>query len=191
MNGNQLSNFLRVTDEQGSHIHVKVSGEAFLRTFTSLIEKQTQVAKRKGILISTLWSANALSRRVSLSNLPKNSLRIIDTVTMSLGSKETEIPNIITLPAPASLESILIEIERLMTEGKEEYSFLIIDSLGALSMDHPHSVMFEFFKYLTNRLLEEDVTFIIFDQDLDGTAAISRSISTLMDHNINMMKVEK
>ena len=190
MRGDQISNFLRVADEQGSHIYVKAYGESFLRTFTSLIEKQTQVAKRKGILISTLWSANALSRRISLTNLPKGSLKTIDTVTMFLGSRESAFPDIVMIPSPASLESILIEVERLITEDKAGYSFLIVDSLDTLAGGHPKSIMDAFFKYITNRLLEEDITLIIFDQQQVANE-ISRSVISLMDHNLNLMKVEQ
>lgn len=188
MNGNQLSNFLRVADEQGTHIYVRASGESFLRSFTSLIEKQTQLAKRKGILISTLWSANALSRRISLSNLPKGSLKTIDTVTMFIGSRDSSHPDIVMVPSPASLESILIEMERLITEDKDGYSLLIIDSFHTLARGHPKGVVDAFFKYMTNRLLEEDITFIIFDQNPEPDD-IDRSIISLMDHNLDLMKV--
>jgi len=188
MSVSQADAFLRASDEQGSHIYVKVEGETFIKLFMNLIEKQTQKARRRGILLSTLWSANALSRRVSLSKVPKDSLKVIDVISLQLGSDITRSEDFIFLPTPASLESILVQIERLLRERKGERSFLIIDSLSYLSRYFSRDQIEEFFHYLQNRMLEEDITMLVFDQDIPGKGPASDVVPMLMDHRYEVGK---
>jgi len=176
-----------VVGEQGSQIFVRASGETFIRTFTGLIERQTQVGKRKGILISTLWSANALSRRLSLTKLSKGSLKVIDTVSMQLGSPVPAMDDVIFLNAPVALESIMAELERVISDTKGVYTFLVIDCLDIFSDRFTYSQQSRFFNYVLNRMLEEDITVVVFDHSAEESR-IAKEISSLMDHRIDMVK---
>ena len=188
METNQMQNLLLVVNEQGSHIYARASGETFIRSFTTIVEKQTQVAKKRGVLISTLWSANAISRRLGLSQLPKGALKIVDTVSLQLGSRVSRSEDVVFLATPASLESILVEIERQVGAKKGEFSFLILDSLTYFSRHFTRSQISDFFTYLLNRMLEEEITVIIFDQLQEGDGSVAQDIGALMDHRFDLMK---
>lgn len=191
MDSNQMKNLLLVVNEQGSHIYERASGETFIRSFTTIVEKQTLVAKKKGILVSTLWSANALSRRLSLSQLPRGSLKVIDAISLGLGSRIARTDDIVFLPTPAAPESILVAIERLISTKKGEHSFLILDSLTYLNRHFSRIQISDFFTYLLNRMLEEEVTVVIFDQDAEGRDGAAQDIAALMDHRFDLLKEDE
>jgi hypothetical protein len=188
MDNTQLQNLLLVANEQGSHIYVKAAGETFIRSFTAVVEKQILVAKKRGILISTLWSANALSRRLGLSQLPRGSLKVVDAVSLQLGSRIALTEDIVFLATPAAPESILVSLERMVTDRKGQYSFLILDSMTYLNRHFSRSQISDFFTYLLNRMLEEDITVIIFDQDATDQVGAAHDISALMDHSFDLQK---
>jgi hypothetical protein len=188
MESNQLQNLLLVVNEQGAQIYARASGEVFIRSFVTVIEKQTLVAKRSGILISTLWTANALSRRIGLSQVPRGSLKVIDTVSMRIGSSIARSDDIVFLASPPSLESILVAVERQLLERKGERTFLILDSLSSLSRRFSRGELDDFFTYLLNRMLEEEITVIVFDQFSDGEDGPVADIAAMMDHRFDLSK---
>jgi len=171
----------------GAQIMISSSGEAFIKTFTELIERLTKKMGRKGVLISTQWSANALSRRISLSKLPKKSVKVIDTISLSMGSKLPETDDFAFLSTPVSLESILMEIERTFRGSNGEYTFLVLDSLSHLNRYYSEGQINEFFHFLLSRMLEEQCLVILFDQEPPGSSRISDQLSNMIDQTLQLM----
>ena len=169
---------------QGSQIIISASGESFLKGFSKLINRFTRDKGSRGALLSTTWSANALTRRIGMSKLPKGSLKVIDTFSLSLGSKVPSSPDFIFLPTPVPLESILVEIERLIRNKNMESSFLILDSLTFINGYYTKGQLAEFFHYLLNRMLEEEITVVIFDQILDSDDPTKKLLTSIMDKSI-------
>ena len=170
----------------GSQVLVAVSGEKYIKSFSEIIERLTKKQGRRGILVSTQWSANALTRRISLSKLPKNSLKIIDTISLSIGSKLTPSDDFVYLSTPVSLESILMEIERTMRAGKGNHNFLVLDSLTHLRRYYTDGQLSEFFHFLLNRMLEEEFSVLLFEQeDIEGSR-ISKELSSIIDHTLTI-----
>ncbi|MFO8051054.1 MAG: hypothetical protein R6V01_05075 [Thermoplasmatota archaeon] len=168
----------------GSQIIVDCRGETYLRSFSDIIRELTKEQGRRGILISTLWSANALSRRISLSKLPNESLKVIDTLSLSLGSAPPKGDDFVFLPTPVSLESILMGVEKLLITQKGGFNFLIIDSLSIMSKNYTTARMSEFFHFLLNRMLEEEMLVIMFDQGVEEGSTISKEISSFIDETV-------
>lgn len=172
----------------GSQLIVRSKGEFYLRSFSDMMTRLTKSDGKRGILISTLWSANALSRRISISKLPKNSLKVIDTISLSLGSNPPSGDQFIFLSTPVSLESILMEVERLLINQKGHYNFIVLDSLNYLSKYYTIGQLSEFFHFLTNRMLEEEMLVVLFDQgDQDGHE-ISRELTSIIDQTVTITK---
>ncbi|MGA1792434.1 MAG: hypothetical protein ACMUHM_00630 [Thermoplasmatota archaeon] len=171
----------------GAQIMISSSGEAFIKTFTELIERLTKKMGRKGVLISTQWSANALSRRISLSKLPKKSVKVIDTISLSMGSKLPATDDFAFLSTPVSLESILMEIERTFRGSNGEYTFLLLDSLTHLNRYYTEGQINEFFHFLLSRMLEEQCLVILFDQEPPGSSRISDQLSNMIDQTLQLM----
>ncbi|MGA1819431.1 MAG: hypothetical protein ACMUHU_00315 [Thermoplasmatota archaeon] len=171
----------------GAQIMISSSGEAFIKTFTELIERLTKKMGRKGVLISTQWSANALSRRISLTKLPKKSLRVIDTISLSMGSKLPVADDFAFLSTPVSLESILMEVERNFRSANGEYTFLVLDSLTHLKRYYTEGQISEFFHFLLNRMLEEQCLVILFDQERPGGSRVSDQLSNMIDHTLQLI----
>jgi len=167
----------------GSQILVSASGETYIRNFNELIEKLAKKQGRSGILVSTQWSANALTRKISLSELPRNGLKIIDTISLSLGSRITPSEDFIFLTTPVSLESILMEIERIVRSKKGGYSFLVIDSLTHLNRYYTRGQLNEFFHFLLNRMLEEEFLVVMFDQGGEGSRT-PEELMVMLDHKL-------
>jgi KaiC/GvpD/RAD55 family RecA-like ATPase len=174
------------TLRHGSQLLLRASGERYLNSFTELVSMLTRTEGSRGVLISTLWSANALSRRIGLGKLPRGSLKVIDTISLSLGSKATGSEGFIFLPTPSPLEYILVEIERLIKEHGKDMNFLILDTLTFLERHYTQGQLSEFFHYLLNRMLEEEITVIIFDQSPSGPSGIGDYLSSVMDRTINI-----
>ncbi len=172
------------TLRKGSQIIISASGESFLTGFSELINRFTREKGSRGILLSTIWSANALTRRIGMSKLPKGALRVIDTFSLSLGSKVSSNPDFIFLPTPAPLESILVEIERAIRNKNNNSSFLVLDSLTFINSYYTKGQLSEFFHYLLNRMLEEEITVVIFDQVLDQDDPTKRLLTSIMDRTI-------
>ncbi len=168
----------------GSQIIVDCRGETYLRSFSDIIRELTKEQGRRGILISTLWSANALSRRISLSKLPNESLKVIDTLSLSLGSAPPKGDDFVFLPTPVSLESILMGVEKLLITQKGGFNFLIIDSLSIMSKNYTTARLSEFFHFLLNRMLEEEMLVIMFDQGGEEGSTISKEISSFIDETV-------
>ena len=168
----------------GSQVLIRASGEPFLKAFSSTIERMTKQHGSKGILISTLWSAKAMSRRLSMGQLSKGTLKVVDTVSLSMGSSVPSMDDFIFLSTPSSLESILVAIERLLQSSGEDMQFLVLDSLTFLTNYYSPGQLSEFFNFLLNRMLEEEMTVIIFDQRTDEVTAVSKELSSKMDHTI-------
>lgn len=169
----------------GTQIHVVTSGEAYLKTFSELVMRLAKEQGRRGILISTLWSANALSRRLSISKLPRGSLKVIDTISLSLGSKVSKDEVFTFLSTPVSLESILMEIERSLSFDGPGHDFLVFDSLSFLSRYYTLGQLSEFFNFTFNRMLEDNITVVVFDNQEEGSK-VSKELISLMDHSINI-----
>jgi hypothetical protein len=174
----------------GSQMLLRASGERYLKGISDLISILTREEGSQGVLLSTLWSANALSRRIGMSKLPRGSLKVIDTISLSLGSKVSGGDEFIFLPTPSPLEYILVEMERLIRERGKELNFLIIDSLTFLERYHTTGQLSEFFHYLLNRMLEEEITVIIFDQSPDSEKGIGPHLSSIMDRTVIVGKEE-
>lgn len=172
--------------EPGTQVYVMVSGEKYLNSLSDLLVSLIRAEGRKGLLLSTIWSANAISRRFSLSKLPKGSLKVIDTYSMNLGSAEKQKDDFIFLPTPVSLEMILIEIERILVNQKGEYSFLIVDSMTSMKRFFTSSQISEFFRYLLSRMLEEEMKVIVFDQDSQKDDESVRKVSSVMDGLVDL-----
>ncbi len=170
----------------GSQALALVTGETYLKSFAEIIERLTKKQGRRGLLISTQWSANALTRRVAMSKLPRNSLKVIDTISLSLGSKITPSEDFVFLSTPVSLEAILMEIERTIRAGGGDYNFLIIDSLTHLKRYYTMGQLSEFFHFLLNRMLEEEFTVLIFDQDEEETSRVFTELSGMIDHTLSL-----
>jgi hypothetical protein len=170
----------------GSQILIRVSGENYLKGFSDIFSILTREEGSRGVLLSTLWSANALSRRISMSKLPRGSLKVVDTISLSLGSKATGGDEFIFLPTPSPLEYILVEIERLIKDQGKDINFLILDSLEFLERYYTLGQLSEFFHYLLNRMLEEEITVIIFDQSPDTHAGIGGQLSSVMDRTVEI-----
>lgn len=165
----------------GSQVILVASGERFLNGFPQIISHLTREKGNRGALLSTIWSANALSRRISLSKLPKGSLRIIDTVSLSMGSKITAKGNFTLLPSPVPLESILVELEKMIRSKGNGINFFILDSLSFLGKYYTKGQLGEFFHYVLNRMLEEEVTVIIMIQDHDREDPTLNLLESIMD----------
>jgi KaiC/GvpD/RAD55 family RecA-like ATPase len=178
------------TLRHGSQILIKASGERYLKGFSDIISILTREEGSKGVLISTLWSANALSRRISMSKLPRGSLSVIDTISLSLGSRVSGGEEFIFLPTPSPLEYILVEIERLVREHGRVINFIMFDSLTYLERYHTRGQLSEFFHYLLNRMLEEEITVIIFDQSGKDTNGMGTHLSSVMDRMVFIGKEE-
>jgi KaiC/GvpD/RAD55 family RecA-like ATPase len=172
----------------GSQVLVEVSGEKYIKSFAEVIQRLTKKMGRRGILISTQWSANALTRRVSLSKLPKNSLRVIDTISLSLGSKVSPGEDFTYLSTPVSLEAILMEIERTIRVDKGNHNFLILDSLTHLKRYYTDGQLSEFFHFLLNRMLEEEFTVLMYEQGKIEDSRISKELSSVIDHTLTISK---
>ncbi|MBN1540391.1 MAG: hypothetical protein JW939_09625 [Candidatus Thermoplasmatota archaeon] len=170
----------------GAQVLVFASGEVYIRSFTGILERLVTDQGRKGILISTQWSANALMRKISLSKMPRNSLKVIDTVSLSLGSGLTSMEEFIFLTTPASLESILAEVERGLRSEGSEYNFLVIDSITHLKRHHTDGELCEFFHLLLNRLLEEQFLVMLFEQEKLEDDNVSRMISSMIDQTFEL-----
>jgi hypothetical protein len=170
----------------GSQLHVISKGEKYLRSFSEIISRLSKEQGKKGILVSTLWSANALSRRISITKLPKGSLKVIDTISLSLGSNPSISDDFIFLSTPVSLELILMEVERLLISQKGQFNFLIMDSLSYLSRYYTPGQLSEFFHFLLNRMLEEEMLVVIFDQDGGEGSLISRELSSAIDQTVTI-----
>ncbi|MFW3145649.1 MAG: hypothetical protein ACMUIE_02420 [Thermoplasmatota archaeon] len=169
----------------GTQIYLKTSGEAYLKTFSELVTRLAKEQGRRGILVSTLWSANALSRRLSLSKLPRGSLKVIDTISLSMGSKVSQGEGFAFLSTPVSLESILMEIERTLSTQGPGHNFLVFDSLTFLSKYYTAGQLSEFFHFIFNRMLEESITVVIFDNE-EESSRISKELIPVMDHSIDI-----
>lgn len=174
----------------GSQALVAVSGEKYIKSFAEIIERLTKKQGRRGILISTQWSANALTRRIGISKLPKNSLKVIDTISLSIGSKLTPNDDFVYLSTPVSLEAILMEIERTVRSGKKDHNFLVLDSLTHLRRYYTDGQLSEFFHFLLNRMMEEEFSVLLFEQeDIEGSR-ISLELSSIIDHTLTISKGE-
>jgi KaiC/GvpD/RAD55 family RecA-like ATPase len=172
----------------GTQLYIKASGEKYLKGFSDIVSLMTREKGSRGMLVSTIWSANALSRRISLSKLPRNSMKIIDTVSLSLGSNIIKNPDFTFLPTPVPLESILVVIERLISDPGTEVNFLIFDSLTFLRGYYTQGQLNEFFHYILNRMLEEEISTFIIDQDPDIQDGISNLLTSTMDRTITISK---
>jgi KaiC/GvpD/RAD55 family RecA-like ATPase len=172
----------------GSQVLIEVSGEKYIKSFSEIIERLTKKQGRRGILISTQWSANALTRRVSISKLPKNSLKVIDTISLSIGSKLTPSEDFVYLSTPVSLEAILMEIERTIRAGRGDHNFLILDSLTHLKRYYTDGQLSEFFHFLLNRMLEEEFSVLLFEQEEIEGSRISKELSSIIDHTLTISK---
>ena len=170
----------------GAQLLISASGETYLRTFAEIIDRITKKQGRKGVLISTQWSANALSRRLSISKLPKKSLRVIDTISLSLGSRISAGDEFKLLSTPVSLEAILVEIERTLRSEKDGPKFIIIDSLTHLRRYYTQGQISEFFHFFLNRMLEEQCLVLIFDQEPIEGSEISLELSNMIDHTLHI-----
>ncbi len=187
---NEIKDIDHKTLGKGSQLLIQVSGERYLKGISDLISRLTKEKGSKGILLSTLWSSNALSRRIGLSKLPRGSLNVIDTISLSLGSKVTGGEGFIFLPTPSPLEYILVEMERLIREYGDDLKFFVLDSLTVIDRYYTQGQLSEFFHYLMNRMLEEEITVIIFDQSPDGVPGIGAHLSSIMDRTIRIGKEE-
>lgn len=172
----------------GSQVLISASGEKYIKSFSEVIERLTKKMGRRGILISTQWSANALKRRISMSKLPKNSLKVIDTISLSIGSKLTPSEDFVYLSTPVSLEAILMEIERTVRAGRGEHNFLVLDSLTHLKRYYTDGQLSEFFHFLLNRMLEEEFSVLLFEQEEIKGSRISEELSAMIDHTLMISK---
>lgn len=172
--------------EPGSQVFVYASGERFLRSFRDLLDDLCRKQGRSGILISTLWSANALSRRVAMSKLPRGSLKVVDTISLTLGSDIEESDVFSFLNTPASLESILIEVERIIERSGGKMAFVVLDSMTFLTKYYSPGQLSEFFQYLLSRSLEENLNLVVFDQLKSANDIVSLELSSLMDSVIDL-----
>ncbi len=177
--------------EQGSQVFIRVSGGGYIKVISGLVDDLCSKEGQRGILISTQWSANAISRRLAITKLPKNSLRVVDTVSLTMGSGLENNDVFRFLPTPASLESILMEVERVIGSRKGESSFLIVDSLSYLIKYYSKGQLSEFFQYLLNRMLEDEMNVIIFDQMTQNPSSISQELSSIMDRTLELDKEVK
>ncbi len=168
----------------GSQILVTATGENYIRTFSEIIDRLSKKGGRKGIIVSTQWSANALTRRVSLSKLPPGSLKVIDTISLSLGVRMAPKDDFVFLNTPVSLESLLMEIERIVRAKGSDFNYLLIDSLTHLDRYYTKGQLSEFFHYLLNRMLEEEFLVIIFDQESEKGSKAYDELQALLDHTI-------
>ena len=188
MPGKDLDPIKKALKEQGSQVFVRASGGGYIKAISGLVDDMCRKEGRRGILISTQWSANAISRRLAITKLPKNSLRVVDTVSLTMGSGMENNDVFRFLPTPASLESILMEVERIMGSKRGEISFLIVDSLSYLIKYYSQGQLSEFFQYLLNRMLEDGINVIIFDQMTSAPSPISQELSSIMDRMIDLDK---
>ncbi len=179
------------TLRHGSQILIRASGEKYLNGFSDIFSILTREEGSRGVLLSTLWSANALSRRIGMSKLPRGSLKVVDTISLSLGSRVTGGEEFIFLPTPSPLEYILVEIERLIKDQGKDINFLILDSLTFLERYYTLGQLSEFFHYLLNRMLEEEITVIVFDQSQDPDTGIGGQLSSIMDKTVEIGKEVK
>ncbi len=184
MAGKDLDPIKKALKEQGSQVFVRASGGSYIKAISGLVEDMCGKEGQRGILISTQWSANAISRRLAITKLPKNSLRVIDTVSLTMGSGLENNDVFRFLPTPASLESILMEVERISKKGGS--SFLMVDSLSYLIKYYSQGQLSEFFQYLLNRMLEDEMNVIIFDQMMSDPSPISLELSSIMDRIIDL-----
>ncbi|HHD16142.1 MAG TPA: hypothetical protein ENK47_05480 [Euryarchaeota archaeon] len=172
--------------KNGSQVIIKASGERYITGLSDLINRLVREEGDAGLLISTRWSSNALHRRIGFSKLPKGSLKVIDTISLSLGSRPASDPYFIFIPTPAPLESILIAVERSLKKGSKEMGFLMIDSLTYLKDHYTEGQLNEFFHYILNRMLENDISTFIFDQETGDGTAVSRRLASLMDNTVEI-----
>ena len=186
MPGKDMDPFKKALKDQGSQVFVRASGGSYIKAISRLVDDMCGKEGQRGILISTQWSANAISRRLAITKLPKNSLRVVDTVSLTMGSGLENNDVFRFLPTPASLESILMEVERISRKG--ESSFLIVDSLSYLIKYYSQGQLSEFFQYLLNRMLEEEMNVIVFDQMASAPSPISQELSSIMDKTIDLDK---
>ncbi|MGA1866136.1 MAG: hypothetical protein ACMUFK_01570 [Thermoplasmatota archaeon] len=170
----------------GAQVLVSASGEAYIRSFTGIIERLVKDQGRKGILISTQWSANALTRRITMSKMPRNSLKVIDTISLSLGSGLNNMEEFVFLATPASLEAILSEVERSIRSESFKFNFLVIDSLTHLKRHYTDGQLCEFFHLLLNRMLEEQYLVVLFDHEKLEDTNVSKVISSMIDQTYEL-----
>ena len=173
---------------KGSQIAVRASGEEYLKGLTEMVNRMTREKGARGLFVSTMWSANALSRRISFPKLPQNSMRVIDTVSLSIGSKLVNNPDFVFLPNPVPLESLLVVIERSLRDPAFEVNFLIFDSLSFFRRYYTQGQLNEFFNYIMNRMLEEEVNLIVMDQNPEVEDGLSRMMDSTMDRVIKIGK---
>jgi len=172
----------------GTQLLIKASGEDYLKGFADMIEMMTKEKGSRGMLVSTIWSANALSRRIGLSKLPRNSLKVIDTVSLSLGSNIQTNPDFTFLPNPVPLESILVVMERALRDQTIDIDFLVFDSMTFFRRYYTQGQLSEFFNYIMNRMLEEEITLMILDQNPEIDDGISKMMGSTMDRVIHIKK---
>ncbi len=172
----------------GTQLLIKASGEDYLKGFADIIEMMTKEKGSRGMLVSTIWSANALSRRISLSKLPRNSLKVIDTVSLSLGSNIQTNPDFTFLPNPVPLESILVVMERALRDQTIDVDFLVFDSMTFFRRYYTQGQLSEFFNYIMNRMLEEEITLMVLDQNPEIDDGISKMMGSTMDRVIQIKK---
>ncbi|MGA1821571.1 MAG: hypothetical protein ACMUIG_03490 [Thermoplasmatota archaeon] len=186
MKPRKISKISEVLKDPGTQVYAVAAGEKYLKSFSGLIEDLTKNQGRSGIVLSTFWSANALSRRLSLSKLPKGSVKIIDTVSMTLGSTQITKEDFTFLSTPVSLESVLVEIERLINIPNNDFSFFIVDSMTFLTKYYTGGEVAEFFRFILNRMLEEEIKVVIYDQTFDPGDPTSTQVSGMMDHLVTL-----
>ncbi len=191
MPGKDLDPIKKALKDPGSQVFVRASGGGYIKAISGLVDDLCGKGGRRGILISTQWSANAISRRLAITKLPKNSLRVVDTVSLTMGSGLENNEVFRFLPTPASLESILMEVERIIGSKKGEISFLIVDSLSYLSKYYSKGQLSEFFQFLLNRMVEDEMNVIIFDQMAQTHSPISQELSSIMDRTVDLEKEGK
>jgi hypothetical protein len=188
MDKGNFGDLTSILNEEGTQIYVNARGERYIRTLTDLINHLTKEKGGKGIILSTLWTANALTRRLSLTKSPRGSLIVLDTVSMKIGSGITDKEDFVFLPPPVSLETMMIGMERILEKYEHDLSFLLIDSLSFFERNFSSGQFSEFLGYVLNRMLEENIRVVVFDQEEDGSNLFSRGVASIMDHSIVMDK---
>jgi KaiC/GvpD/RAD55 family RecA-like ATPase len=107
---------------------------------------------------------------------------------MSIGSKLTPSEDFVFLSTPVSLEAILMEIERTVRAGRGDHNFLILDSLTHLKRYYTDGQLSEFFHFLLNRMMEEEFSVLLFEQEDIQGSRISEELSSIIDHTLTISK---
>jgi KaiC/GvpD/RAD55 family RecA-like ATPase len=119
-------------------------------------------------------------------DVPADRISFVDAISHIMMNYSNPLPNSTYIETPRALEEIMLRVDYLLRKFPHPRSIVVIDSVNALAIHNPITLLNEFFHIFLTNLKSRNVLAVVLETSDEEATGIEQMLNLLVDETIDV-----